>query len=29
MVNPESKNVFVYTLNEEGQYGEPQKYTFN
>jgi Uma2 family endonuclease len=29
IVNPESKNVFVYTLNEDGQYGEPQKYTFN
>ncbi|MCX7904405.1 MAG: Uma2 family endonuclease [Caloramator sp.] len=29
IVNPESKNVFVYILNSEGQYGEPHKYTFN
>ncbi|WP_057976969.1 Uma2 family endonuclease [Caloramator mitchellensis] len=26
IINPDSKNVLVYTLNNEGQYGEPQKY---
>lgn len=29
IVNPDSKNVLVYKLNDEGQYGEPQKYKFN
>lgn len=29
IVNPDSKNVLVYILNDEEQYGEPQKYKFN
>lgn len=29
IINPDSKNVFVYILNDAGQYGEPQKYKLN
>ncbi|KUJ90867.1 MAG: hypothetical protein XD37_0935 [Thermoanaerobacter thermocopriae] len=27
IVNPISKNIFVYKLDEKGQYSEPEKYT--